>query len=152
MQNTTKKTLDSDKNGVTFLFQRPSSWSLQLPDVYRLLLKEEGMLNGGEHGPVPTFFKCVAAIKLQMSLRSSQNSGMCLFHIWYVFYVHLWIKRCFLRFAFHCILVLFPFYPTLLELGLYFCSGFSHHCNGRGNGNLYWIIRQTDWIGMTQEV
>jgi len=25
------------------------------PDVYRLLLKEEGMLHSGKHGPVPTF-------------------------------------------------------------------------------------------------
>jgi len=27
-----------------------------VPDVYRLMLKEEGMLHSGKHGPVPTFF------------------------------------------------------------------------------------------------
>jgi len=40
---------------------------LQFPDVYRLLLKEEGRLHGGENGPVPTFFRWAAVIKLKMS-------------------------------------------------------------------------------------
>ena len=59
-----------DKNGTTFLSQTSSSWSPQLPDVYRLLLKAEGRLHSGEHGPVPTFLgcvRCVAAMKCTIS-------------------------------------------------------------------------------------
>ena len=33
-----------------------SNWSSQFPDVYGLLLWEQGMLHSGKHGPVPIFF------------------------------------------------------------------------------------------------
>ena len=42
--------------------------SPQFPDVYGLLLKEEGMLHSGKHGPVPTFLRRVAAIKFKITL------------------------------------------------------------------------------------
>jgi len=45
--------LISDKNGTTILFQRSNSWSPPFPDVYRLLLKEDGMLHSHKHDPVP---------------------------------------------------------------------------------------------------
>ena len=32
------------------------------PDVYRLLLKEDGMLHSCKHGPVPTYFKHITVI------------------------------------------------------------------------------------------
>jgi len=48
-------------------FQMSSNLSLQLPGVHRLLLKEEGMLHSGKHGPVPTFLRHVAAIKFNPS-------------------------------------------------------------------------------------
>lgn len=39
-----------------FLSPTSSSSSPQFPYVCRLLLKHEGMLDSGKHGPVPTFF------------------------------------------------------------------------------------------------
>lgn len=53
----------SDNNKTTFLSQKSSMWSFQLPDIYGLLLKEEGMLYSGKHEPVSTFLKHADAIK-----------------------------------------------------------------------------------------
>jgi len=72
MQIMTKKNALSDKNGTAFLSQRSSVWSLQCPNIYRLLIKKEGMLHSGKHGLVLTFLRFVAAIKFKMS--------------WYIFY------------------------------------------------------------------
>jgi len=42
------------------------SWSFRFPDLYRLLLKEEGVLGSGKHGPVPTALRRVVFIKLKV--------------------------------------------------------------------------------------
>lgn len=47
-----------DNNALPIVQQLLSSVSRH----YRLLLKEEAMLHRGEHGPVPTFSRCFAAI------------------------------------------------------------------------------------------
>lgn len=57
----------SHKNETAFIFQMSNSWSAQLPDVYGLLVKEEGMLHSYNHGLDPTFLRHPAAIKFKMS-------------------------------------------------------------------------------------
>lgn len=46
-----------------------SSRSPQFLDVYRLLLKEEGMFQSDNYGPVPTVW-CAATINFKMTLFS----------------------------------------------------------------------------------
>jgi len=65
----------SDKNG-TFLSQRSSSWSPQVPDVYRLLLKEEGMLHSGKHGLDPTFVTCHHQIQDELIIFMSHSCSI----------------------------------------------------------------------------
>lgn len=47
-----------------FLSPTSSSSSPQFPYVCRLLLKHEGMLDSGKHGPVPTFFLSFFFLKM----------------------------------------------------------------------------------------
>lgn len=70
-QNMTKqcKTVErplSDTNWTSFLSHKSISWSLQIPDIYRLVLKEK-QLHRSKHSHVPTFFRHVAVMKLKMS-------------------------------------------------------------------------------------
>lgn len=44
-----------------------NNWSPQLPDIYKVLLTEEGMLRGCKHGPVQSFLRLVPAMKLKIS-------------------------------------------------------------------------------------
>lgn len=44
-----------------------NNWSPQLPDIYKVLLTEEGMLHGCKHGPVQSFLRLVPAMKLKIS-------------------------------------------------------------------------------------
>lgn len=71
MKNTTTeqpavKQLDSYIRQDNSPLQKSSSWSLQFPDVYRLLSKEES----GKHGPISTFFffRRVTTIKFMSML------------------------------------------------------------------------------------
>lgn len=67
-KNTSKKTKESyiRQEWTTFLSQRSNNWYTQFPDVYGMLLKEGGILQSGKHGPVETFFRRAAAIKLKL--------------------------------------------------------------------------------------
>lgn len=57
-----------DKNGTTLLSQKSSCWSPQFPNVYKLLLQEEGMLHSAKHSLVPTFLRCFfGAIKFKIN-------------------------------------------------------------------------------------
>lgn len=49
-----------------FLSKKSSSCSPQLLNVYRLLLKEDGVLHSGEHGPVPTISTSKGANNFQL--------------------------------------------------------------------------------------
>ena len=48
-------------------------------EMFRQLLKEKGILHNGKHPPIPTFLRCVAAIKVKMSLYFPWNSKMLQF-------------------------------------------------------------------------
>lgn len=45
------------------LTQNDSNWSLQFPNAYSWLLKEDVMHQSGKHDPAPTFLKRVADIQ-----------------------------------------------------------------------------------------
>ena len=82
----------------------------QFPGVYRLPLKEDRTLHSGKHGPVPTFFKRVTAIKFQISCKMSH-------------FQHL---KCFLcsnvsKITCHCTLFFFTFYSVPTFLGNWGC-------------------------------
>lgn len=61
MRNTTEKTPDC--RDCIPLPKVQQLLSPGLPDVYRLLLKDEGMIHSSKRGPVTTFLKHVAAMK-----------------------------------------------------------------------------------------
>lgn len=67
-----------DKNGTTFLSQKSSNWSPQFPDVYRLLLKEEGKLHKTKLGLI--FF----IIVLFLSLNNVSGAGLILISFFHV--------------------------------------------------------------------
>lgn len=70
-----------------FFSKQSNSWSPRLLDVYRLFLKEDRMLHGGKHGPIPTILRhCSFSVK--------------------VVHVLSWTKCGFIRFAKHCIMFL----------------------------------------------
>lgn len=66
----TKKTQDCLPTRIQYpvLPNKSGSCSPQFPEIYGLLLNEEGMLHSGKHGPVPGFLRCAAAIKFKTSL------------------------------------------------------------------------------------
>lgn len=77
----------SDKSGTCFSKQS-NSWSPRLLDVYRLFLKEDKMLHGGKHGPIPTILRhCHFLVKVVHVVPSA--------------------KCGFIRFAKHCSMFLF---------------------------------------------
>jgi len=81
--DTIKKTQDcraarilyQTRTGTTFLSQMSSNWSPPFPDVHRLLLKEEGMLDSGKQDSIPTLLRYFAAIKFQMFYCECKNDS-----------------------------------------------------------------------------
>lgn len=79
--------LHHTKTGTAFLSQKSSSWSPQFPEVYGLLLKEEGMhIHSGKHGAVSTALSRVSTNKYTGTVFFLKIVHFLLLNIWYVSY------------------------------------------------------------------